>query len=250
MDARDEARQQLGWSGRMISYSKSGYRGAYPERMPIFNANVCGEQGKLWHGDLDLTLDETKLQSLAASLGEPVFVLYEQDGRFATEARPRLSEAFFCAFPGGTVLFDRRIMRRAADGRLLRVPARPPAPPHLVTPFDWDGKRRPRLLRFWRIEHVRRRQGRFERTHLIYVGARKSKRDSPLLVLGLFRAANPCEWMFELTFYPSSRPHLSRGNPQRHRRISFGPLQLAVFVDRWPRFMHELRIVLAVKEAR
>ena len=249
MDGRDEARRQLGSPGRMISYSKSGYRGAYPERMPVFNANVCDEQKKLWHGDLDLTLDEAKLQTLAASLGEPVFVLYERDARFATEAAPRLSEAVFCAFPRGAVLFDRRIMRRGVGGRLLRIPPRPPALPHLVTPFDWDGKCRPRLLRFWRIERVSHRQGRSGRTHLIYIGARNGKRASPLLVLGLFKARRPWEWMFELTFYPSSRPHLSRGNPQRRVRIGVGRLQLVVVARRWPRFMHELRVILTVKEA-
>lgn len=43
--------------------------------------------------DVDVTLDGVKLKELATELGEPVYVLYEQDGRFENEASPRLDKA-------------------------------------------------------------------------------------------------------------------------------------------------------------
>lgn len=72
--------------GRMISYSKSGYRDKYPDHNVWFNANVFTlEDGKIWYGDLDLTLDESKLKEISNILGKKLYVLYEMDGRFENE---------------------------------------------------------------------------------------------------------------------------------------------------------------------
>lgn len=93
---REEKEQKasiLGFPGRMISGSKSGYRMRFPDNRPVFNANVCVESGKIWYGDLDLTLDGDKLQGLANELGERVYVLYEMDARFENEERPLLGQA-------------------------------------------------------------------------------------------------------------------------------------------------------------
>jgi hypothetical protein len=72
--------------GRMISGSKSGYREKYPDNEIYFNANifVLGE-GKVWWGDLDLTLDEKNLKCVARDLGKDLFILREMDGRFENE---------------------------------------------------------------------------------------------------------------------------------------------------------------------
>lgn len=75
--------------GRMIAFSKSAYRENYPENLVVFNANVfvLGE-GKIWYGDLDITLEEKKLKKIANKLGKDLFILYEYDGRFENEILP------------------------------------------------------------------------------------------------------------------------------------------------------------------
>jgi len=75
--------------GRMISGSKSLYREKYPDHEVYFNANIVIESaGKVWYGDIDLTLDTPKLQEVANVLGEPLYVLYEMDARFENENKP------------------------------------------------------------------------------------------------------------------------------------------------------------------
>jgi calcineurin-like phosphoesterase family protein len=72
--------------GRIISGSKSGYRTEFPDHVVIFNANiVIRSKGKIWYGDLDLTLEEDKLKSISEKFGEPLYILYEMDGRFEHE---------------------------------------------------------------------------------------------------------------------------------------------------------------------
>jgi hypothetical protein len=85
----------LGHCARMISGSKSGYRAMYPASKPVFNANVCTEQGKIWYGDLDLAdpEDVRKLQQLANVLETKIYVLSEMDARFENEDKPRLERA-------------------------------------------------------------------------------------------------------------------------------------------------------------
>jgi hypothetical protein len=82
----------LGWEGRMISFSKSGYRKDNPENLAMFNANIIckGEEAyeKIWYGDLDLTLDCQKLISISSILEKEIFVLYEMDARFDNEESP------------------------------------------------------------------------------------------------------------------------------------------------------------------
>lgn len=71
---------------RMVGYSKTFYRQEHPDHVVVFNANVFTESsGKVWYGDLDLTLDSDKLTSIANEIGEPLYVLYEMDGRFENE---------------------------------------------------------------------------------------------------------------------------------------------------------------------
>ncbi len=72
---------------RLISGSKSGYRKRFPDHEVYFNANIFTENGKIWHGDLDLNLDSERLQSLANELQTDLYVLFEMDGRFENEQR-------------------------------------------------------------------------------------------------------------------------------------------------------------------
>ena len=99
---REQKAAVLGHPGRMISGSKSGYRNRFPDNRPVFNANVCVESGKIWYGDLDLTLDGEKLQQLADELGEKVYVLYEMDARFENEESPLLGQAIETYEPNRT----------------------------------------------------------------------------------------------------------------------------------------------------
>lgn len=91
---KEAASKILGMNGRMISGSKSGYLNHYPKNLAVFNANVCTKnEGKIWYGDIDLTLDREQLSELAKSLENDVYVLYEMDARFENEASPKLENA-------------------------------------------------------------------------------------------------------------------------------------------------------------
>lgn len=91
----DFIKNTLGFSGRMISGSKSRYREFYPRNIAIFSANLCTAQGKFWYGDIDLTRDLEKIETIAKFLKKNVYVLYEFDGRFENEKKPILNKAVF-----------------------------------------------------------------------------------------------------------------------------------------------------------
>jgi hypothetical protein len=77
------------FTGRMLGASKSRYREAFPDSEAYFNANIFSRKfGKIWWGDLDLTIDSEALQSIADELGDDLFVLSEMDGRFENEDLP------------------------------------------------------------------------------------------------------------------------------------------------------------------
>ncbi len=104
-DRDDEAaatvEELLGSMGRMLSGSKSAYRARYPDHEVAFNANLFTPlQGKLWFGDIDLTLDGSALQRVADRIGEDLFVLSEMDGRFDQEAAPRWQHPLATFQPG------------------------------------------------------------------------------------------------------------------------------------------------------
>ena len=85
MTHTETIQKKLGFMGRMISGSKSFYCSQYPDRKPIFNANIITSEGKVWYGDLDLVTDKKVLQDIADTLGESIYVLREMDARFGTE---------------------------------------------------------------------------------------------------------------------------------------------------------------------
>ena len=103
------AEKHLGACGRMISSSKSGYMKRFPENLVIFNSNVCTKGGKIWYGDLDITLGYSSLSELAKELGETIYVLREMDGRFSNEEIPRTERAIVSLFPEGGHRVDEMI---------------------------------------------------------------------------------------------------------------------------------------------
>ena len=111
------AREVLGFPGAMISASKSGYGQKHPKNVAVFNSNVVTAKGKIWYGDLDVTLSEQKLADLAKKIGETVYVLREMDGRFETEGKPRIENAVYAVSPEGKNSYQARI-KRETTGKL------------------------------------------------------------------------------------------------------------------------------------
>jgi len=72
--------------GRMISSSKSSYRDRFPDNEVYFNSNifVLGE-GKIWYGDIDVTIEKEQLENVAREIGKDLYILSEMDGRFGNE---------------------------------------------------------------------------------------------------------------------------------------------------------------------
>lgn len=115
--------------GRMISGSKSAYRRAYPHHVVVFNAALADAHGNdLWRGDLDLTVDEPKLVSLAADLGATLHLLYEGDARLIGKPDPYqldLAPAVVRITPDGETILNAhwRVPKvgRNREGRLVWV---------------------------------------------------------------------------------------------------------------------------------
>jgi hypothetical protein len=110
--------ETVGPAGRMIALSKAGYREQHPDRVLVFNASLALRVGKLWHGDLDLSVDEPVLVELACRLGHTVYVLHERDARFEHERQPLLERAVYWVDSEGLCWFDRRRIERDRGGRL------------------------------------------------------------------------------------------------------------------------------------
>lgn len=87
--------------GRILG-SKSRYRDAHPNNFTIFNANICIKQGKVWFGDVDLTLEKDILLKISKEVGQTLYVLYEMDARFNHEEEPLLSKSACIFRPDGT----------------------------------------------------------------------------------------------------------------------------------------------------
>lgn len=74
--------------GRLICFSKSEYCKANPDHCVLFNANIIiNKYGKIWHGDLDLTIDGDILKGIANQFKTTLYVLYEMDARFNKEKK-------------------------------------------------------------------------------------------------------------------------------------------------------------------
>ena len=72
--------------GRMVGGSKSGYYDKHPDNVVVFNANIVTKKsGKIWYGDLDITLDFDKLKDVADETKEDLYILREYDGMFNNE---------------------------------------------------------------------------------------------------------------------------------------------------------------------
>lgn len=101
----EKTNEILGWPGKMISGSKSGYHRNHPGNLVVFNANVIlmeSKPTKIWYGDLDLTLSLDKLKELSASIGQEIRVLREMDARFENEDMPLVNNFVLKVESGGS----------------------------------------------------------------------------------------------------------------------------------------------------
>lgn len=74
--------------------SKEAYAERYPLRTIVFNANICTrEDGKIWHGDIDYTIDRLKLKKIADEIKKNLYVLRELDARFLNARNPLFDKA-------------------------------------------------------------------------------------------------------------------------------------------------------------
>lgn len=101
-DMEQLASSILGYPGKMISGSKSGYVKKNPKALAVFNANLCTTEGKFWYGDIDVTREKILLQAIAISSGKDVYLLRESDARFQYEESPRFERAMVIFHPDGS----------------------------------------------------------------------------------------------------------------------------------------------------
>lgn len=84
----------LGKKGKILG-SKGAYTHNNPRNIVIFNANVCVETKKVWHGDIDITKEYKKLIKLQKDLNKTIYILYEMSGRFKNEENPLIHNYAF-----------------------------------------------------------------------------------------------------------------------------------------------------------
>ena len=78
MNTRTKIETILGYQGRLIGMSKSRYREQYPDRKPVFNAQIgTVEEGIIWHGDLDMVSDSEKLELIAEHSQKTLYIIPE-----------------------------------------------------------------------------------------------------------------------------------------------------------------------------
>tara|TARA_R110000824_G_scaffold169965_7_gene347166 strand:+ start:4135 stop:4539 length:405 start_codon:yes stop_codon:yes gene_type:complete len=75
--------------GYMLDGQKWKYSESFPNHLVIFNANVLTKShGKVWYGDLDVSISHARLKKIAEQVGEPLYVLHESAARFGEENKP------------------------------------------------------------------------------------------------------------------------------------------------------------------
>lgn len=107
---------------RLISMSKSGYRKRHPDNAVVFNATIADAMGApLWWGDVDLTLDESKLVELAEQIGIDLYLYFEGDSRKGFVKSIDSANAVVYISDEGLVSLGSRVpLTRDAAGRIVR----------------------------------------------------------------------------------------------------------------------------------
>lgn len=115
------ARDHFGMCGKMLSGSKLAYKEKFPTHLVVFNSNVCIQEGKIWFGDIDITLSSEKLKELAKVLNKSLYVLRESDGRFHNEDSPKLDYYVCSISPNGDMKLGESVIEyyHVVNGRVL-----------------------------------------------------------------------------------------------------------------------------------
>ena len=105
----------------MISWSKSGFSRTQPKHLAVFNANIVINGEKVWYGDLDLSISKPDLQSVAKQENVDLYVIYEQDGRFDNEDKPKLNRPVAIYHGDGTIMYGEYIELKKYEGLGTKV---------------------------------------------------------------------------------------------------------------------------------
>jgi hypothetical protein len=111
----------LGNSGRMIGSSKGRYKEANPDNLVVFNSNIYTKSmGKIWYGDIDITLSLSDLKNMSREMNEEFMVLPEMAMRFEYENDPKLEDFVIIVKPDMTcILAGKYLDYKDTDGKLL-----------------------------------------------------------------------------------------------------------------------------------
>lgn len=63
--------------GNVLEGSKKQYKELHPDNFVIYNASLISETEYLWYGDIDLTLDREKIQTIAKRLNINISLIKE-----------------------------------------------------------------------------------------------------------------------------------------------------------------------------
>jgi len=81
---------------RMISSSKSFYRGQHEYNLISFNGNIFLKEKdtfiKVWWGDIDISLEGDILKKISNDIGKTLYVVSEMEGRFGNENNQNILE--------------------------------------------------------------------------------------------------------------------------------------------------------------
>lgn len=124
--AQQTAREIIGFPGRIMGGSKSGYQKAFKANVAVFNSNICTKEfGKIWFGDLDLTIDGEKVKALAQNLGVTIYVLREHDARFENENNPQFDN-YVASFTGEAISFGKSLytFQNNTEVPLVEIPTK------------------------------------------------------------------------------------------------------------------------------
>lgn len=91
----------MGWPGKMLNASKFTYDKLHPTHVAFYNANLFTNDQKIWYGDIDVTIELSKLIEVAKAMETYIYLLREGDGRFENEENPDLMKAVFTIQPNG-----------------------------------------------------------------------------------------------------------------------------------------------------
>jgi hypothetical protein len=226
--------------GRLLSYSKSDYSKRWPLRLPLWNAVVCTAEGVLFNGDVDLSVDESRLAALSEQIGQIVYVFSEGKDRRADDESLPLDRAVFSITPTAHTTFQYAYIERTEEGVLQERPPEPDTRPR----WRWRALvPSPRLWRFWLVEKCKTRDGHLsrQRNTLIYLGAR-DQGATPLLVLAYFHGGHGRG--VEAIWYPTHHKpprHAPRPLLSVQPTVKLGRLGLWCAIRVWPAYTWELR---------